>query len=439
MGGQPLLGSERHALGRDLTWWVVVTRAFRRREASVTLGAVVAPAVQDTLERSILNALSDATVAINKDASVVFMNAAAGQALGAVESIGDVDTLFQRLSGDEATAAALRQGLEAVIRGESRSFGLDCRRPSDGDRSFAITMRAYDTGTHRGVLVCQRDITDRVREEDRYRAMADQVRESEERFRIIAELSSEGLVLTDQGVVIDANTALCDLFGYRHDEIIGRSAIELTAPEDRPQAIEHISSGSDEPYEARGIRKDGSLFPGLIKGRSIPYKGKLVRGTTIIDLSAQREAEVMLRRTVAQEEQIRAQNQRLAELSTPLVPITDEIVALPLIGHLDATRAQLVMDSLLQGIAGTQIHTAIIDLTGVRAIDTNVAGAILRIAKAVRLLGANVVITGLSAEVAQTLVALGIELTSVEVCGTLQNGIVHAMKTSKSRKGARDD
>jgi anti-anti-sigma factor len=390
--------------------------------------------MQDHVGRILLNSITDALVALNHDYSLVFMNTSAQRLMEAtygaeaIESGTAVDAdHVLRCMADDSTVDALRQGLRSVLDGERARFDLECRWANGGDRCFVVSVKGYGAGTERGVLMRQRDITDRVHEE-----LA--VRESEERFRLIAELSSEGLVLTDQGVIIDANTALCELFGYTHEEIIGKSAIELTAPEDRPIAIAHISSGSAEPYEGRGIRKDGSTFPGLVKGRALPHKGKIIRGTTIRDLSAQRQAEEMLRKSVAQEEQIRAQELRLAELSTPLVPITNEIVALPLIGQLDATRAELVMETLLQGISNSGVHTAIIDMTGVRAVDTNVAGAILRVSRAVRLLGADVVITGLSPEVAQTLVNLGVELTGLEVCGTLQDGIVHAMKSSKFGK-----
>jgi len=391
--------------------------------------------MQGKVGQVILDTITDALVALNPDRSIEFMNLAARRLMEntygaeAIES-GAAMTADKVISclADQSSEDALREGLRSVVSGDRPRFDIECRWASDNECWFAISVKTYASDNASGVLIRQRDITDRVREEVA-------VRESEERFRLIAELSSEGLVLTDKGIVIDANTALCELFGYTHEEIIGKDAIELTLAEDREVAMSHIASGSTDPYEARGVRKDGSTFPGLIKARNFTYRGKTVRGTTIRDLTTQRQAEEMLRKSIVQEEQIRAQSLRLAELSTPLVPITDKIVALPIIGQIDAKRADLIMETLLEGVSRGSVRTAIIDLTGVHGVDTNVASAIIRVSQAVRLLGANVVITGLSPEVAKTLVTLGVELTGLKVCGTLQDGIVHAMKKSPTDLG----
>jgi anti-anti-sigma factor len=162
----------------------------------------------------------------------------------------------------------------------------------------------------------------------------------------------------------------------------------------------------------------------------LPLGGREVRGTTIRDLTAQRRAEETLRQSVQQQEQLRAQSSRLAELSTPVIPIRDDILVLPLIGSIDSARAQLVMEAMLEGVARTRAHTAIIDVTGVTGIDTQVADALLDVARAVRLLGAEVIVTGIRPEVARTLVVLGTDLSSLVSKGTLQSGIAHAMARS---------
>jgi anti-anti-sigma regulatory factor len=131
-----------------------------------------------------------------------------------------------------------------------------------------------------------------------------------------------------------------------------------------------------------------------------------------------------------QEEIIRVQAATLAELSTPLIPISDQVVAMPLIGAMDAERAQRVLEALVHGIAASRARIAILDITGVPTVDTLVADGLLRAARGVQLLGAQVVLTGIRPEVAQTLVTLGVNLTGIVTQRSLQSGIEYAMGVS---------
>jgi rsbT co-antagonist protein RsbR len=134
-----------------------------------------------------------------------------------------------------------------------------------------------------------------------------------------------------------------------------------------------------------------------------------------------------LRQSIVQEEKIRAQQLALEELSTPMIPITEQVVVMPLIGAVDSRRAQQVMDTLLYGVANTRAETAIIDITGVSVVDTQVANALVRAAVSVQLLGARVMITGIRPEVAQTLVGLGVDLRGISAYSTLSSAIAAAM------------
>jgi anti-anti-sigma regulatory factor len=117
----------------------------------------------------------------------------------------------------------------------------------------------------------------------------------------------------------------------------------------------------------------------------------------------------------------------LAELSTPLLAISTQVMVMPLIGSVDARRASQVIETLLQGVAETRAHIAILDITGVPVVDTQVADALIRAAASVKLLGAQVVLTGIRPEVAQTLVGLGIDISGIITCGSLQSGIAYAI------------
>jgi rsbT co-antagonist protein RsbR len=148
--------------------------------------------------------------------------------------------------------------------------------------------------------------------------------------------------------------------------------------------------------------------------------------TMLVDVTERKRAEEALRQSIALEETIQAQNAVLAELSTPLIPISDQIVAMPLIGSVDSRRAQQVIETLLLGISTSGAQIAILDITGVPVVDTQVADALIRAAQAVKLLGAQVVLTGIRPEVAQTLVGLGTDLGGIVTRSSLQSGIAYA-------------
>lgn len=129
-----------------------------------------------------------------------------------------------------------------------------------------------------------------------------------------------------------------------------------------------------------------------------------------------------------QEAIIAAQQAVLMELSTPLIPLAEGVIVMPLVGAIDSRRAQQIMETLLEGIAAYQAETAILDITGVRVVDTQVANALVHAAQAVKLLGAQVVLTGISPEVAQTIVHLGANLTTLVTRRNLQHGIAYALE-----------
>jgi rsbT co-antagonist protein RsbR len=128
-----------------------------------------------------------------------------------------------------------------------------------------------------------------------------------------------------------------------------------------------------------------------------------------------------------QDEMIRMQAAALEQLSTPLIPISEDILVMPLIGTIDSRRAQKMMETLLQGLVAHQARAVILDITGVPVVDSAVAQGLLRAAQAAQLLGAQVVLTGIRPEVAQTLVGIGANLRGIVTYSTLQNGISAAL------------
>lgn len=208
--------------------------------------------------------------------------------------------------------------------------------------------------------------------------------------------------------------------------------IELVHPDDRERALADTRSLMRDQICAssyRWITKDGRLLwvtsrMSLILGDDGQPIG--IRGVTV-DETPVKQAEAQRLEMRMREEVIRAQEDTLAALSTPLIPLDDETVVMPLIGALDPRRVDRALQTLLDGVAAARARTVILDVTGVPEVDNQTADALLRTARAAALLGAEAVITGIRPEVASTLVGLGVDLGAVVTLGTLKAGIAYAM------------
>jgi rsbT co-antagonist protein RsbR len=134
--------------------------------------------------------------------------------------------------------------------------------------------------------------------------------------------------------------------------------------------------------------------------------------------------------SAAREKVILDQAEQLLELSTPVVKLWEGIVAVPLVGTLDSARTQVVMEKLLQTLVETGSEHAVIDITGVPAVDTQVAQHLLKTVVAARLMGAECVISGISPQIAYTIVTLGIEFGDIVTKATLADALAYALRRS---------
>ncbi|MFF5875933.1 STAS domain-containing protein [Streptomyces californicus] len=143
--------------------------------------------------------------------------------------------------------------------------------------------------------------------------------------------------------------------------------------------------------------------------------------------------------TRTREEIISSQASQLMELSTPVVKLWDGVIAVPLVGTLDSARTQVVMEKLLQALVDTGSEQAIIDITGVPAVDTQVAQHLLKTVVAARLMGAECTVSGIRPQIAQTIVALGIEFGDIVTKGSLADALQHALRRSGVDLVSRQD
>lgn len=294
------------------------------------------------------------------------------------------------------------------------------------DTQVLVDIKSFVLETDDGqlqIIGFIRDISEQQRQEEELRL-----------FKLIVEHASDGIDYTDgNGTIMFSNRAHRHLFGY-DDEIIGMSITDTIAPESREilqRGMQEVITHGSWRGESLNRRKDGSIFPVELSVFAVhDNNGTLKAMVGIVrDISERKQAEQ--ERAALLQQVIDAQRAAIRELSTPLIPISDTTVIMPLIGTIDSARTMQIMETLLEGVARNRATIAILDITGVQIVDTQVASALIRAAQAVKLLGAQVIITGIRPDVAQTLVHLGIDLSGILTRGTLQSAIEYALAQSR--------
>jgi rsbT co-antagonist protein RsbR len=167
-----------------------------------------------------------------------------------------------------------------------------------------------------------------------------------------------------------------------------------------------------------------------LKGNPDGLVEEMLRASMILDALGLYTVETFQQ---SREQVISRQQQEMLELSTPVVELWEDVLALPLVGTLDSNRTQIVMESLLQKIVETSASIAIIDITGVPTVDTLVAQHLLKTVAATRLMGADCIISGIRPQIAQTIVHLGLDLGAVTTKATLADAFEVALKRSGAR------
>lgn len=368
------------------------------------------------LPEAVLESLTDAVAVFDSAGDIRFKN-------GAWRQLGGLAAF-----GGEEPREALREGLLAVLSGARERFDAELAHDIDtsgapGKRHFAVTITQCPIVGGRGALVQQRDVSEvqqlirSLRESEQSLSAAQRIAHvgnwewnlrdssliwSDETYRIFG--------LTPQGFVATFDAFLVTV--HPDDQAAVTQAVQTAIRDRTPYCLEYrimLPTGEERVVEAQGeTQYDDHDEPLRMIG-------------TLRDMTAQKKAELL----------IRAQAKTLLEVSSPLLPVSDDVVVLPLIGEIDAARAQRVMDTLLEGIERRKASIAIIDVTGVPAVDTFTAEALIRAARAARLLGVDVVLTGVRPDVAQALVSLNVDLQGIITLNSLQRGIAHALQRTR--------
>jgi len=276
-----------------------------------------------------------------------------------------------------------------------------------------------DTGNPTAMATMARDLTEQKRAENELRI-----------FKMLVDNAPDGVAIGDLAAnVIYANDAYGSLTGYS-ETIVGMNFLDCFDETGRAEALQMVELTTKYGCWQSILtfcHKDG----GHIQVHTTGFLVYDVWGQPMAlmglfrDLTEQQRQEQ--ERAALQQQIIEIQQATISELSTPLLPLARDIVAMPLVGTLDTARAQQVMETLLEGIAHHHASIAILDITGIKVVDTQVAQALIDTAQAVRLLGTQVILTGIQPQIAQTLVHLGVDLQGIVTQSTLQAGIAYAL------------
>ncbi len=250
--------------------------------------------------------------------------------------------------------------------------------------------------------------------------------DSDDSFRLLVDsVKDYAIVMLDpDGRVASWNSGAERIKGYRQDEIIGRhfscfyppDAVQRGLPERELEMAAKEGRYEDEGWR---VRKDGNKFWASVVFTALREKDGTLRGYGKVtrDLTERKQTE----------ERLQQQSKEIMELSTPVMQVWQGVVVAPLIGSLDSLRTQQFMERLLNRIVETNSPMALVDIMGVPTIDTQTAQHLIETISAVRLLGAQVVLTGVRPAIAQTLVHLGIDLSDITTRASLAAGLLVAL------------
>jgi PAS domain S-box-containing protein len=216
------------------------------------------------------------------------------------EELGAV-SVFQLVSPDDFERDFDR-GVR-MLAGDLRDYTEEKLLVGKGGRrvwiNLTVSLVHDDADEPRYFIAVAEDIGMRKQAEEERQRTQEQLRQSEERFKVLSQEVVEGIVLSENGRIIDANRSVTEMFGYRLEEMIGKDAIDLTPPEYRELVMRRISDEDTRPYESMGLKKDGTVFPLEIRPRHLPYSGRRIRVTSVIDLTERKHQEEALRQSEA--------------------------------------------------------------------------------------------------------------------------------------------
>jgi PAS domain S-box-containing protein len=354
----------------------------------------------------------------------VWLDALEETGLPALEaSIASHCEVLGQLTGEVGAALALIE-LHAAEMLDGALAALDEGVPGAADGARGV-LRALE----RAIVVY----------DGAFRARADESAKRALVLRAVAEYSPDGIgIASANGRVTYVNPAFKKMLGT---EAAGEGDLsDFVHPEDRaklPKIGQHAVEFGKWEGTLRYVRADGTTFNvHLTAFRVISPSGEVTARCGLMrDLTDEERSQE--ERRALEEKIVAAQDEALRELGTPLMPLAEGVLAMPIVGTIDPARAARIIEVMLEGVTRTGAGHVIMDITGVPVVTADVADAIARAAKAAQLVGAEVVLTGIRGAVAKTMLDLGVDLGGVDTWSTLRAGIAHAIAHERQKARGR--
>ena len=323
---------------------------------------------------------------------------------------------------DEATHRITSEYLQKVLEtGEIQTYEGETYDDIKQDTAWYNTVYAPVKGENGEVVaitLISRDISQRKQQEADLRDFQQRTK------KVFANIPAVIFTVDQNGIFQMSEGAALKELGLQPGEVVGQSVFDLYA--NLPSALDAIRQAlaGDEVRltdSADEVIFENLYTPIIDADGNIPYMLGIAFDVTHREKAAAERREL-------QQQIIDAQRQALLELSTPIIPIMDRVLIMPIIGTVDGTRARDIMRAVLQGISTHRAKVVIMDITGVPLVDTDVADHLNRTIQAARLKGAHTIVTGVSDAVAETVIELGIDWSRVETLRDLQTGLRAALE-----------
>ncbi|WP_437578741.1 PAS domain S-box protein [Sorangium sp. So ce887] len=351
-------------------------------------------------------------VELSRDLDIVAWNGAAERLLGFApgEAIGRRIDALVAARGD---AAAWRRLLEEDA-GEPRIWAHVRKDGGETHCEWLHERIVDEQGEVTGVVCFGRDVTARVQKEARHALEEHLLR------TIVESLPVSCWAVDEEGTFLYYDGAALKVLGLAPGWALGQNVFELYAGQDMTALRQALDGeASHNVAEGNGRTWETWFMPVRSGGETT-----MAAACVSIDITESRRREQDLQDKLAL---IEVQQRVIRDLSTPILQVWDGVLALPMIGVVDSARTAEVMDSLLEAVVRTQARCTILDLTGVETVDTQTANYIIKLIRALQLLGAEGIITGIRPTVAQTVVSLGLDLQNLITLSNLQAGLKHSI------------
>jgi PAS domain S-box-containing protein len=375
---------------------------------------------------TMLDSTTDLAATSDLQGNINYMNAAGLKMLGregqdpTTLSIPDFHTPEQaQISLQEHVAVVMEKGIHAWENVLRHTDGHDVLV------SQVTMLICNEAGEPEGMGTIMRDISEQKQAETKLRDSEFLLQTFLNNFPDIAfAKDTEGRIILSNRILEAAFGAGESLVGKTvYDLVPKEAADQIWASEKQILETGELSTIEEQVPQAGELHtKLTTKFP-LYNASGDVY----AIGGVSIDITRQKQVEA--EREKLQEEVIEGQRRAIAELSTPVIPIMDRIIVMPLVGSIDSIRARDITRILLAGISEHQAKVVILDVTGVSLMDTGIVNHLNKTIQAARLKGARTIVTGISDAVAESIVDLGIDWSDIETLSDLQTGLVTALKS----------